>query len=125
MKKEQFEKRLHLLETAVKALDARLDRVEKISDHNAEVHKDVVVMMGAEVTILRRILEDMVRGDTIMKQVGKIDFDAYLHQYNEAVRQEELARAKEAETGNTEDTEEVFEFGGDHVQDERPRQEIA
>ena len=124
MKKEQFEKRLHLLEAAVKALDARLERAEKILDNNASVHADVTAMMGAEVTILRRILEDMVRGDTVMRQVGKIDFDAYLHQYNEVVQQEMAERAKEAEESEK-DTDEVFEFGGDHVQDERPRQEIA
>lgn len=106
-----------LLEGCVKALDARLERIEKISDNNAEVHRDVTAMMGAELTIIRCILEDMVRGDTAMKQVGKIDFDAYLDTYNEQVRQE-LA-AKEAEQKIEEDAEpgEAFEFGGDYVQD--------
>jgi len=107
-----------LLEASVKALDARLERIERISDNNAEVHRDVTAMMGAELTIIRRVLEDMVRGDTVMKQVGKIDFDAYLDAYNDQVRQE-LA-AKEVEEQKSEESAEpgeAFEFGGDYVQD--------
>lgn len=125
MNKELLKRRLNALEVSVKALDARLGRVEKILDNNAEVHRDVTVMMGAELTIIRRVLEDMVRGETIMKGVGSIDFDHYLHKYNEQVEQELAAAAKKEADEEEQDTDEVFEFGGDHVKDERPRQEIA
>lgn len=111
-----MERRLSLLEAAVKALDERLERVEKISDHNAEVHRDVTAMMGAEVTIIRLILEDMVRGDTIMKAIGRIDFDEYLRLYNKKVVEELRAKEEEQKTEPEEETdaEEVFEFGGDY-----------
>jgi hypothetical protein len=84
-------------------------------------------MMGAEVTILRRILEDMVRGETLMVAVGKIDFDSYLHQYNAQVKQELIAKEEQevAEKTAKPYVEEVYEFGGDYVKDERAGQKPA
>lgn len=113
---------MQLLERAAKSLDEKVKRLEKISDNNAEASRDVLVLLSCEVSILRMVLEDLVRGDVAMRGVGKIDFDTYLAKYNAEV-EEELAAKKARETVSVEeetpDDQEPMEFGGDYVKDER------
>jgi hypothetical protein len=102
--------RVHSLELVTQSMRIAFNR-------NHKAYTDAIGAMDGHIAVIRVVLNDMSRGDTITDAEGNIDWDKYYAQYNEFVEKQEAEQAEARSATNTPvveslpDTEELF--GGD------------